>query len=117
MDISWYMFFDKDGFPLAVFYTDCCDRAMYLFSKLYKKAWEKCETEDNITVKKEDEVPIAEWEWIAKQLKRPECKIELVKHKPLDIQTLIMDASMKLARDSYLENKKDKDLKSKWAVT
>jgi hypothetical protein len=116
MNKEWYMCFDNAGLPIAVFYTESCDRASFLYSKLYKKEWEEC-VADGITIMKEEDVPLATWEWIATEFHRPSCKIELPKNKCADMHRLIQSAAMKVARDSYLENKKDKDLKSKWALT
>lgn len=58
-----YFFFDGDGMPIAVFYTEFSWQAVNLFVKLYRRPWNKS-LQMGITICKESDVPVSRWDEI-----------------------------------------------------
>ncbi len=106
MAAEFYMFFDKEKLPIAVFLADSNERATYLFAVMSRKSWDRCVVEDGVSVSKETDVPVSEWERIAKALKLPPFKIQIAdfEEEP-DYYGLIQYSAMRYARKHYLERK------------
>jgi hypothetical protein len=74
-DRSYYFFFDKDGMPIAVFYTFLKGEAFDLFARLYRRPWSES-VKLGITIEKETDVPVERWDeihrkYIAKVTPKP----------------------------------------------
>ena len=60
---DFYLFFDRDGLPIAVFLTETVDEAVELFNMLYRRPWETSQ-ELGVSVMKEGDVPVERWDEI-----------------------------------------------------
>jgi hypothetical protein len=60
---EYWFFFDKDGMPIAVFYTLCKGDAVDLFTRLYRRPWSES-VKLGITMEKESDVPVERWDEI-----------------------------------------------------
>lgn len=115
MTNEFFMFFDNKGLPIAVFMAADLERAIELFTKLYRKDWSECEN-DGISARKESDLSLHEWNMIAEKLKLPSCEIKLSQEKEACTYRLIQAAAMKHARDAYLETKKNKKENNSWGA-
>jgi hypothetical protein len=62
-DRDYYFFFDKDGMPIAVFYTFFKGKAFDLFARLYRRSWAES-VKLGITIEREKDVPVERWDEI-----------------------------------------------------
>lgn len=70
---DYYFFFDKNDMPLAVFLANHPERAINLFSRLYRQTWFES-VESGVTMLKEQDVPVERWDEIHSEYKRRERK-------------------------------------------
>ncbi len=76
---NYYMFFDENTMPLAVFLTENKTKAIKLMEKLYSKKWRQLVIENKITVKKEMDVPKEKWDEIFKKHEKKEKEKKKIK--------------------------------------
>jgi len=60
---EYWFFFDKDGMPIAVFYTLCKGDAFDLFARLYRRVWSES-VKLGITIEREEDVAAERWDEI-----------------------------------------------------
>jgi hypothetical protein len=103
---EFYMIFNKEKLPVAVFLSETLERATMMFAKLYKKPWEKCVEEDQVTVYKEKDVPEEEWVRLHQVLKKPKKEDEFVGRSEVAIIAGdVQCTAMRFARMHYLEKR------------
>ncbi len=61
MPKEYYMLFDKDGLPSAVFLTETAEQSQKLFCTLFRRSWEKIIAE-GYYMEREKDVPSEVWE-------------------------------------------------------
>lgn len=67
--MEYYMFFDDKKMPIAVFLSETQEKAIRLFSILYKMGWDYYQSL-GFSVSKEKDVPTSEWYRIHAEYKR-----------------------------------------------
>jgi len=84
MTKEYYMLFDKDGMPAAVFLTETAEQSQKLFCTLFRRSWEKI-TAEGYHMEREKDVLPERWEEIYQVYKSR----KTVEEKPVEPMKVI----------------------------
>lgn len=107
---EYYMLFDKEGMPAAVFLTETAEESRKLFCTLYRCSWEKIIADGNY-MEREKDVSSERWEEIYQQYKaRDRDKLKKIEPEPLQVPeslnifNILNTGPMQLETAKYMRN-------------
>lgn len=101
---EYYMFFDKEKLPIAVFVVETAQDAITLFQKIYKKTWHELVEVDGISLCREVDVPAEDWHRIGRKFKKVPFTMNTKLEPKTDPHLIEQVAAMRYARECYLES-------------